>query len=137
MKAVLISRHELLPSQRRALEKAGLEIVKTVAAVPTEPAELRKFIEQLKSEGVEAIVAAALPLPLLVQLQNHFPIFILKMRQVAVANNEEEAKRIVNEAPERRVALPPIRGPHWRVVEFEGLYKVRVQLEEELVAPAE
>jgi len=137
MRAILVSRHRLLPAQEEAIKKAGIEIIEVVQAVPEEKNELQKFIQQLKQKGVEAIVAAALPAPLVAQLQNHFRIFILKMRNIKVTESEEEAKKLEAEAPRKRVALPPVRGNAWRVVEFIGLYETRIHIEERLVVPAE
>ena len=116
------------------MEKAGISIARVVSSVPVEQEELRRFIDELKREGIDAVVAAALPVQLLVELQRHFPVFLLKMKQVAAVSNRDEAERLVKEAPDRRVALPPARGNEWRVVEFVGVARVRVQLEEELVA---
>jgi len=131
MKAVLVTRHTLLRIQEESIRKAGLKIVKTILQVPVESNELQKFIAELKSEGVEAIVTTGLPPHLIAQLQNHFTIYVLKSKAILTTEKEEEAKKLYNENTEKRFIL--LGEKSYRVMEFVGLYKVRVQVEEEPV----
>jgi len=135
MKAVLIGRHQLLPAQIQTLTSAQIEITKQVPQVPTEPQQLQQFIQQLKQEGVEAIVIQALPPHLIAQLQQHFTIFMLKMEAVKTTESEEEAEALKAQAPEKRVILQSALGEKktFRVVEFKGLFKVKLIIQEEPV----
>jgi len=131
MKAVLVTRHTLLRIQEESISKAGLKIVRTVMQIPTEQSELQKFISELKSQGIEAIVTTGLPPHIIAQLQNHFTIYVLKSKAILTTEKEEEAKKVYSENSEKRYIL--LGEKSYRVMEFVGLYKVRVQVEEEPV----
>ncbi len=135
-KAALIGRHKLLPAQQEAIQRLGVEIVEQIAQVPTESQQLQQFIEQLKQKGVQALVVQALPIELLSQLLKHFTIFFMKMQQAAIVESEEEAQRLVQEAPEKRVAIPSAMGEKktFRIMEFVGVTRVKkIVIEEEPV----
>lgn len=135
-KAALIGRHRLLPSQETVIAKLGIEIVEQIAQVPTEPQQLQQFIEQLKNRGVQVLIVQALPIELLSQLLRHFTILFIKMQQVALVESEEEAQRLVQEAPEKRVAIPSAMGEKktFRIMEFVGVTRVKkIVIEEEPV----
>ncbi len=135
-KAALIGRHKLLPSQERAIQRLGVEIVEQIAQVPTEPQQLQHFIQQLKQKGVQALIVQALPIELLSQLLKHFTVFFMKMQQVALVESEEETQRLVQEAPEKRVVIPSAMGEKktFRIMEFVGITRVKkIVIEEEPV----
>jgi len=131
MKAVLVTRHTLTRLQEESIRKAGLKIVKTVMQIPTEPTELQKFVNELKSQGIESIVTTGLPPHIIAQLQNHFTIYVLKSKAILTTQSEEEAKKVYSENTEKRFIL--LGEKTYRVMEYIGLYKVRVQVEEEPV----
>ena len=136
MKTVIIGRHQLLPKQKEALEQLKVTIAKQVPQVSVDPKELEEFIRQLKAEDVEALVVQALPVDLLSKLLPHFTIFFLKMKAIATVESEEEAKKLVAEAPDRRVIIPSALGEKrsFRVMEFVGITKIkRIVVEEEFV----
>lgn len=138
MKAVLVSRHPLLPIQEECLKKAGIEIVKTLPQLPSEERELKQLIEELKKEGIEAVVAVALPLPLIVQLkQLGMRVILSKQRAIATVRSEKEARRIIEEKPWTRFMLATRSGEGSliRVLEFEGWAEIKeVKIIEELIA---
>jgi len=129
MKVALVTRHKLLPSQEEAIKKAGLEVVETIQQIPEKPEELQKFVQELKQKGVEAILTVALPPHLLAQLQRFFKILIFKMEAIATVP-QEQAEKLVAEAPHKRVALPGRPGEPFRVMEFKGIFEVKVVIEE-------
>ncbi len=140
IKTILVTRHELLPAQQIALQKAGIEIVEVVPQVPSEITQLQKWCQEVKQRGVEAIVTTALPLHLIPPiLQSKLRLFILKMNAIKTTESKEEAQLIVNEKPTHRVILEGRLGekPTFRVVEFIGLVEIKkVEVVEELVVPA-
>jgi len=136
IKAILVSRHELLEAQKLALSKINIEIIEQIAQIPNEPQELQKWASEKKAQGITAIVTVALPPHLLVQLQRFFNIFIFKMKQIALVQNEEEAKKLVAEKPSHRTFLLGRQGEPIRVIEFEALVKTQIEIKEEVVATA-
>ena len=132
MKTALVIRHKLLPSQEKAIKLANLEIVETIQQIPEKPQEFQEFVKRLKAKGVEAILTVALPPHLLAQLSKHFKILIFKMEAIKLVESEVEAKKIINEKPELRVALPSAVGEKktFRILEFRGIYEVKVIIEE-------
>ncbi len=136
-KAVLVGRHKLLPAQEEALRKAGFEIVEQVPQIPSEPGELQKWAQEVKSRGISTIVIQALPPHLIaILLQAGLEVISMKMQAVATVTTEEEAKRLVAEAPEKRTFLPAREGG-FRVVEFVGLTRIkRIVIEEEPITTA-
>jgi len=55
-------------------------------------------------------------------------IYVFTMNSKTVAN-EEEAKKWVEQAPDRRTYLPGKPGEPIRILEFVGLDKVRISIE--------
>jgi len=140
MKAVLVIRHRLLPAQEEAIKKAQIEIVETIQQIPepTTP-QFKQFVSELKAKGVEAILTVALPPHLLMAIQQAgFKLLIFKMEAVKTVESEEEAKKLVEEAPHKRVALPGALGEKktFRVVEFKGIYEVKIVVEEKPIVTA-
>ena len=125
MKAVLVIRHKLLPSQEEAIKKAGLEIIEQIQQIPEKPEEFQKFVQELKAKGIEAVLTIALPPHLLAQLQRFFKILVFKMEAIKTVESEEEAKKLVEEKPTHRVALQGALGEKktFRVLEFKGILK--------------
>jgi len=136
MKGAIIGRHSLLPSQQKALESLQVKIVKQIPQVPTDQKALEQFIHELKSQGIEALIIQALPIDLLAKLLPHFTIYFMKMQAVATVESEEEAKKIIEQAPDKRVAIPaPNRDKKtFRIMEFIGITKIKkIVVEEEFV----
>lgn len=138
IKAILVTRHKLLPAQEVALQKAGIEIVEVVPQVPSEVSELEKWCREKKAQGVEAIVTVALPPHLIAVIQKHLRVLVFKMKTIATTESEEEAMKLVQEKPTHRTALAGAIGEKktWRVVEFEGLVEIKVQIEEKPIVSA-
>ena len=133
-KAIYVGRHRLLPSQARAIQELGLEIVRQVENLPTEPNALNALVRQLKAEGVEAVVTIALPPHLLAQLSQAFKTYVFEMKS-STAPTVAEAEKFVNEAPERRTYLPGRPGEPVRILEFIAINEVRVVIESKRVWP--
>ena len=133
MKVVLVSRHKLLPSQEKALKELKWQIVEQVQQLPEDPKEISKLVQEWKEKGIEGVLTVALPPHILASLSKLIDIYVFKMKAYTVP--ESEAKKLVEEARDRRVALPPPpgKGELWRVVEFIGISKVKVVIEEEEV----
>jgi len=130
MKAALVGRHKLLDLQSVALKEAGIEIAEQIINLPNDPKELRAFAEELRKR-VDAIVTVALPPQILAVLQDagfRDRIYVFTMNSKTVAN-EEEAKKWVEQAPDRRTYLPGKPGEPIRILEFVGLDKVRISIE--------
>ena len=108
MKAVYVSRHTLLPSQERGVRELGLEIIRKIENLP-EGQELIKLINDLKSEGIEAVITVALPPHLLASLSKAFRVFVFEMRSSTVPT-VTDAEKWVAEAPERRISPRASRG---------------------------
>jgi len=135
MRAVLIGRHRLLPAQERALRELGIEVVRQVEQLP-EGRELEKLVEGWRREGIEAVVAGGLPVHLTAQLSRlGMRVLQLRMRAVATVKSEEEAEKLVRAREGWRVALPAPDGSSHRVMEFEGIYELRVVVEERRLWP--
>jgi len=130
MKAALVGRHKLLDLQSVALKEAGIEIAEQIINLPNDPKELRAFAEELRKR-VDAIVTVALPPQILAVLQDagfRDRIYVFTMNSKTVAN-EEEAKKWIEQAPDRRTYLPGKPGEPIRILEFVGLDKVRISIE--------
>jgi len=126
IKVVYVGRHTLLSAQEKTIEKARLEIVETIPLLSEES------IEELKKKGITNIVTAALPPHLLSRLSAlGFDVYILKMKSVGMATTREEAEKWVREDPDKRTYLP---GEKIRLLEYEGLFKVKISVEEIPVA---
>jgi len=134
VKAVYVGRHRLLPAQSRALEELGVEIVRNVENLPTEPAQLNTLISQLKAEGVEAVVTIALPPHLLAALSSKFRTFVFEMRSATVSSISE-AEEFVRQDPTKRTFLPGRPGEPIRVLEFVSINEVKVVIESKQVWP--
>jgi tryptophan synthase alpha subunit len=133
-KTVYVGRHKLLPLQARALEELGLEIVKVVENLPTEPKELQNLLQSLKSQGVQAVVTIALPPHLLAQLSQAFKTYVFEMKSFTVAN-VAEAEKFVSEKPSARTYLLGRPGEPVRVLEFTAVNEVKVVIESRRVWP--
>jgi len=127
MKAVYVSRHTLLPSQERGVRELGLEIIRKIENLP-EGQELIKLINDLKSEGIEAVITVALPPHLLASLSKAFRVFVFEMRSSTVPT-VTDAEKWVAEAPERRTYLLGRPGEPVRVMEFIGINETKVIIE--------
>lgn len=130
MKVALVGRHKLLELQEVALKEAGFEIAEQVINLPNDPKELRAFAEELRKR-VDAIVTVALPPQILAVLQDagfRDRIYVFTMSSKTMAT-EEEAKKWVEQAPDRRTYLPGRPGEPIRVLEFLGLDRVRISIE--------
>jgi len=134
MKVVYVGRHKLLPLQARALGELGLEIIKQVENLPTDPKELQSLLQSLKAEGIEAIVTIALPPHLLAQLSQAFKTYVFEMKSSTV-KTVEEAEKFVAEKPECRTYLPGRPGEPIRVLEFSAVNEVKVVIESRRVWP--
>jgi predicted Fe-Mo cluster-binding NifX family protein len=134
VKAVYVGRHRLLPAQLQALEELGIEIVKNIENLPTEPQPLAQLLNQLKDEGVEAVVTIALPPQLLATLSSKFRTFVFEMKS-ATANSIEEAEEFVRQNPSTRTYLPGRPGEPVRILEFAGVNEVKVVIESKRVWP--
>jgi len=134
MKVVYVGRHKLLPLQARALGELGLEVVKTIENLPTDPQQLNALLNELKSQGVEAVVTIALPPHLLAALSSKFKVYVFEMKSSTVPT-VAEAEKFVNEAPERRTYLPGRPSEPVRVLEFTAVNEVKVIIESKRVWP--
>ena len=130
-KAVLVTRHRLLPSQEADVNRY-FTVVAKYEQLPSNPREVMALASELKSKGVDYVITTVLPPQLLQALERGgLTVVVMKMDAIATVP-KEEAEKLVAEKPDRRVALPG-RSPEepYRVVEYKGLYKVRVVVEEE------
>jgi len=134
MKVALVSRHRLLPAQEKALGELGFEVVRRIENLPTEEGQLRALVEELRREGVEAVVTVALPPHLLSALSQNFPVYVFEMESTTFTS-EDEARAWVSEKPEWRTYLPGRSGEPVRGLEFRALSRVRVVIERERVWP--
>jgi hypothetical protein len=134
VRAVYVGRHKLLPAQERALRELSLEVVRRVENLPTEPQSLQKLLQELKSQGVEAVVTIALPPHLLAPLTQSFKTYVFEMKSFTV-ESVAEAEHYVAENPEFRTYLPGRLGEPVRVLEFQGISEVKVVIESKKVWP--
>jgi hypothetical protein len=131
MKAVYVGRHTLLPTQQRGVEELGLEIARKIENLP-EGQELNKLLNQLKSEGIEAVITVALPPHLLATLSKSFKVYVFEMKSSTVSS-VAEAENWVSEDPTKRTYLPGRPGEPVRVLEFIGINEVKVVIESKRV----
>ena len=131
-KVAYVGRHRLLSLQERALSELGFSIVKTVENLPTDPRELNTLLDQLKEEGIEAIITVALPPNLLAMLSSKFPLYVFEMRSTTFSSLED-AERWASEKPEARTYLSGRAGEPIRAMEFMGINKVKVTITSEKV----
>lgn len=123
MKAVVVSRHELLPAQARALDALGAEVVETAGQYDPDADNPR-----WQAQGVEAVFTIALPPALLARLCEAFRVFTFDMESVGMTDSEAEARAWCAQAPEVRSYLPAREGSH-RLLEFRGVSELRMQIE--------
>jgi hypothetical protein len=102
--------------------------------LPTEPQQLNALLNELKSQGVEAVVTIALPPHLLASLSSKFKVYIFEMKSSTVPT-VAEAEKFVAEAPEKRTYLPGRPGEPVRVLEFTAVNEVKVIIESKRVWP--
>jgi hypothetical protein len=131
VKTAYVGRHILLPAQEQGVRELGLEIIKKVENLP-EGQELTKLINDLKSEGVEAVITVALPPHLLASLSRVFKVFVFEMRSSTVPTINE-AEKWVAENPAKRTYLPGRPGEPIRIMEFVGINEVKVIIESKRV----
>lgn len=135
MKCILVGRHELLPIQRELLERVGIEIVKQVPQIPTDPQGFNNFIKELKEESDYCIVTTGLPLSLITQLVSRgVDVIVSKQEAVVTTEDPKVAEAVKNEKPHARFILKGRVGEKemYRVMEFKGWYKIkRIVVEEE------
>jgi len=134
IKAVYVGRHKLLPAQTQALRELNLEIAKQIENLPTEPKDLQSLLQNLRAEGVQAVVTVALPPHLLAQLSQAFKTYVFEMKSSTV-QSVEEAEKFVTERPEARTYLPGRPGEPVRVLEFTAVNEVKVIIESKRVWP--
>jgi predicted Fe-Mo cluster-binding NifX family protein len=134
MKVVYVGRHKLLPAQTQALRELNLEITKQIENLPTEPSALNALVQQLKAEGIQAVVTVALPPNLLASLSQAFKVYVFEMKSSTV-QSVAEAEKYVAQAPEARTYLPGRPGEPVRVLEFVAINEVRVTIESKRVWP--
>jgi hypothetical protein len=127
MKAVYVGRHTLLPAQEQGLKELKIEIIKKVENLP-EGQELNRLIDNLKREGIEAVITVALPPHLLATLSKVFRVFVFEMRSSTV-QTIAEAEKWVTEEPTKRTYLPGRPGEPVRVLEFLGISEIKVIIE--------
>ena len=123
MKAVVVSRHELLPAQARALDALGAEIVEIAGQYAPDTDNPR-----WQGQGVEAVFTIALPPALLARLCEAFRGFTFDMESVGMTDSEAEARAWCAQSPEVRSYLPAREGSH-RLLEFRGVSELRLQIE--------
>ena len=137
VKGILLSRHKLLPAQERAIEKAGISVVKTIGTVPNPGTpEFREFITILQKEGIKVIVTTGIPPHILASLNKFFDVYFLKMETIDMVSNRGEAEQWVAKSPEFRTYVPSREGTY-RLVEFIALVKVKITIEETVVVSSE
>ncbi len=135
VRAVVVGRHRMLKAQLEVLRELGVESVEQVSGVDENRVE--EQVAEWASRGVKYIIVQALPLSLLVRLfeasQKHgVDVLLARMKQVAVVEGEDEAEKLVSEAPERRTFLRSRGDLAVRVIEFRGwerIKKLDVELE--------
>lgn len=127
MKAVVVSRHELLTAQARALDALGAEIVEIVGQYDPDTDNPR-----WKAQGVEAVFTIALAPALLARLCEAFRVFTFDMKSAGMTDSEEQARAWCAHAPEVRSYLPAREGSH-RLLEFHGVSELRIQIETQRV----
>ena len=131
MKAVYVGRHVLLPAQEQGVREMELEITKKIENLP-EGQELTKLINDLKNEGVEAVITIALPPHLLASLSKAFRVFVFQMKSSTVPTIAD-AEKWVRENPAKRTYLPGRPGEPVRIMEFIGIDEVKVIIESKRV----
>jgi hypothetical protein len=134
VKVVYVGRHKLLPAQLKALEELRLQIAKQIENLPTEPQALQQLIQQLRAEGVQAVVTVALPPHLLAALSSAFKVYVFEMKSSTVSSIAE-AEKYVAQNPAARTYLPGRPGEPVRVLEFSAINEVRVVIESKRVWP--
>jgi predicted Fe-Mo cluster-binding NifX family protein len=134
MRVAYVGRHKLLPAQTQALCELSLEITKVVENLPTESQQLNALLNELKSQGIEAVVTIALPPHLLAALSSKFKVYVFEMKSSTVSSIVE-AERFVAEAPEKRTYLPGRPGEPVRILEFTAVNEVKVVIESKRVWP--
>jgi uncharacterized coiled-coil protein SlyX len=134
IRVVYVGRHKLLPAQERALEELNFEIVKTIENLPHDSAALSSLIQQLKAEGVQAVVTVALPPHLLASLSSAFKVYVFEMKSSTVPN-VEEAEKFVAQNPSARTYILGRPGEPVRVLEFTAINEVKVIVESKRVWP--
>jgi hypothetical protein len=133
-RVVYVGRHKLLPAQLKALEELQLQIAKQIENLPTEPQALQQLIQQLKAEGIQAVVTVALPPHLLASLSSAFKTYVFEMKSTTV-QSVEEAEKYVAQNPAARTYLPGRPGEPVRVLEFTAVNEVKVIIESKRVWP--
>jgi hypothetical protein len=131
VKAVYVGRHTLLPAQERGVREMELEVTKKIENLP-EGAELNKLVNDLKNEGVEAVITIALPPHLLASLSKAFRVFVFQMKSSTVPTIAD-AEKWVRENPAKRTYLPGRPGEPVRIMEFIGIDEVKVIIESKRV----
>jgi hypothetical protein len=132
MKAVYVGRHNLLPAQLQGVRELKLEIIKRIENLPTEWIELNKLIDNLRNEGIQAIITIALPPHLLASLSKAFRVFIFEMKSSTVPT-VTDAEKWVSENPAKRTYLPGRPGEPIRIMEFVGINETKVIIESKRV----
>jgi hypothetical protein len=115
-----VSRHMPLPVQIIELERklGGIVVYQMKGAIPSAE-DVVEVARQLNA----SIIVPVLPLSMIARLaelskQHGFTVVIAKMNSIATTKSAEEAIRLVQEAPEKRVISTYANGTI-RVFEFE------------------
>jgi len=117
---LLVSRHQLLPSQQADLEKICEKIERT-DMLPTNPSELKTAVSRF-----DAIVGIV-PLPLQVQLlQFGKAVLLFYMEALGTTATKSEAEELLRKSGLEGVILPPARdGEPYRVTVYKGIILVK------------
>ena len=126
-----MGRHTLLPAQEQGVKALGLEIVRKVENLP-DGQELIKLINDLKNEGIQAVITIALPPHLLASLSKAFKVFVFEMRSSTVPT-VTDAEKWVAENPAKRTYLSGRPGEPVRIMEFIGINETKVVIESKRV----
>ena len=133
-RAIVIGRHRMMPAQVEELREKGIDAIEQVAKI--EEDEIPQLVETWARNDVRYIVIQALPLALLYKLFREarkagIDLIIAWMDTVAVTEDEEEARKLVQEKPDRRTYLKAPGDKAIRVIEHRKWMKIK-RLEVEL-----
>ena len=117
---LLVSRHQLLPSQQADLEKICEKISKT-DMLPTDTNDLKKFVEPYNA------VIGVVPLVFQVQLlQWKKAVVLFYMEAIGTVGSKAEAEQLLTKSGLEGVILPPAKeGEPYRVSVYKGLLMVK------------
>lgn len=125
-----VSRHNPVPAQIEELRKkiGDVEVVQLSGNIPN----AEYVVEKARELGAEYIVPV-LPLSFIARLaelskKEGFTVLFSRMKTIATLDSEEEARKLVEEAPDKRTMVS-YRDGTTRVFEFDRFEKlVKVEL---------